>query len=337
MRLSRLFWLALIVSPLLFAAEEAEKRPSETQFEIPEWFKSSFLDLKEDVEAAAKENKRLLLYIGQDGCPYCRELMQNNFSQKDIVDYTRRHFDALAINMWGDADVTDFRGNTLTEKQFAEQLQVKYTPTLLFFNEQGDVVLRINGYFPPHQMKAALQYVAEKREGKEGFREYYAKLSPPPASGKLTQEPFFTKTTDFSAKRTKPLAVFFEAKECRDCDILHKKILSQPETRQLLQGAQAAQVDMWANTPVTTPSGKKTTARDWAQELGLVYAPSVVFFDPAGKEVMRIEAMLKTFHVQSAIDYVVSGAYLKQPNFQRYIDERASKLRARGQRVDIWK
>lgn len=115
MRLSRLFWLALIVSPALFAAEEAEKRPSETQFEIPEWFKSSFLDLKEDVEAAAKENKRLLLYIGQDGCPYCRELMQNNFSQKDIVEYTQRHFDALAINMWGDADVTDFSGNTLTE------------------------------------------------------------------------------------------------------------------------------------------------------------------------------------------------------------------------------
>ena len=337
MRLSRFFWLALIVSPLLLAAEEAEKRPSDTQFEIPEWFKSSFLDLKEDVAAAAKDNKRLLLYIGQDGCPYCRELMQNNFSQKDIVDYTQRHFDALAINMWGDVEVIDFSGSTLTEKQFAEQLKVKYTPTLLFFDEKGEVVLRVNGYFPPHQLKAALQYVAEKREGKQSFREYYAKLSPPPASGKLTSEPFFAKTTNFSTKRAKPLAVFFEAKECRDCDILHKKILSQPETRRLLKGTQAAQIDMWANTPVVTPSGKKTTAREWAQDLGLVYAPSVVFFDRAGKEVMRIEAMLKTFHVQSAIDYVASGAYLKQPNFQRYIDERASELRARGQRIDIWK
>lgn len=332
---SVIVWLGLAITNA-FAAEY-EKKPSETQFEIPSWFKSSFLDLKEDIATAAAENKRLLVYIGQDGCPYCAELMQNNFTQKDIVEYTQKHFDVLALNMWGDSEVVDTRGKSMTEKRLAEALQVKYTPTLLFFDEQGKVALRINGYFPPHQMRAALRYVAEKREKQEDFRSYYARVSPPAASGKLHANPAFVKAPyDFSKKSGKPLVVFFEQKQCSDCDRLHRDVMSQKETGAQLKRFKAAQLDMWADTPVTTPSGVKTTARDWAQQLKIAYAPSAVMFDTNGKEVMRIEALLKAFHVQSALDYVASGAYRKQPNFQRFIDERASEMRARGEKVDIW-
>ena len=332
-------WLVLftVFASAAFAAEY-EKKPSDTQFEIPSWFKSSFLDLKEDIASAAAENKRLLVYIGQDGCPYCKELMQNNFAQKDIVEFTQKHFDVLALNMWGDSEVIDTQGRAMTEKQLAEALDVKYTPTLLFFDEQGKVALRINGYFPPHQMRAALRYVAEKRENKADFRSYYARLSPPAASGKLHTNPAFVKPPyDFSQRSGKPLVVFFEQKQCSDCDRLHREVLARKETAAQLKRFKAAQLDMWAQTPVTTPDGTKTTARDWAQKLKIAYAPSAVMFDADGKEVLRIEALLKAFHVQSALDYVASGAYRKQPNFQRFIDERAAEMRARGEKVDIWK
>lgn len=335
---SFLFCLSLFGGVTLAADEPDETPARATDFDIPTWFKASFLDLKDDVATAAKENKRLLMYIGQEGCPYCRELMQNNFGQKDIVDYTRRHFDVIAVNMWGDAEVTDFNGKTVTEKQLAEQLKVKYTPTLLLFNEKGEVALRINGYFPPHQMRAALRYVAEKREGKQSFRDYYAQQSPPPASGKLNSDPQFRKPPyDFSRRKdAKPLVVVFEQKECSACDEFHRNVLARKETQELLKGFEAAQLDMWAATPVTTPNGTKSNARDFAKQLKVVYAPSMVFFDRNGQEVMRTEAMLKAFHVQSTLDYVASGAYKTQPNFQRYIEERASKLRDQGVKINIW-
>lgn len=328
----------LILSTSGAFAAEYDKKPSDTQFETPSWFKSSFLDLKEDIASAAAENKRLLVYIGQDGCPYCKELMQNNFAQKDIVDFTRKHFDVLALNMWGDGEVVDTRGKSMTEKQLAEALDIKYTPTLLFFDEQGQIALRINGYFPPHQMRAALRYVAEKREKQEDFRTYYARVSPPAASGKLHANPAFVKPPyDFSKSGGKPLVVFFEQKQCSDCDRLHREVMTRKETAAQLKRFKAAQFDMWAQTPVTTPDGTKTTARDWAQKLNIAYAPSAVLFDANGKEILRIEALLKAFHVQSALDYVASGAYRRQPSLQRFIDERASEMRARGEKVDIWK
>lgn len=332
-----MMWLATAMTAAAHAAEY-EKKPASTQFEIPSWFKSSFLDLKDDVATAAHGGKRLLVYIGQDGCPYCQELMQNNFAQKDIVEFTQKHFDVLALNMWGDSEVTDTHGKTMTEKELAEALQVKYTPTLLFFDEQGQVALRINGYFPPHQMRAALRFVAEKREKQEDFRSYYARVSPPAASGKLHKHAAFARAPyDFSKSTGKPLVVFFEQKQCSECDRLHREVMPGKETVAQLKRFRAAQLDMWATTPVITPSGEKITAREWAQQLKLAYAPSIVMFDTTGKEALRVEALLKAFHVQSALEYVSSGAYRKQPNFQRYIDERASARRARGEHIDIWK
>ena len=68
--------------------------------EIPSWFTESFLDFKDEAATAAKDGKRLLVYFGQDGCPYCRELMVNAFSQRPIADQTRAGFVAIAVEIW---------------------------------------------------------------------------------------------------------------------------------------------------------------------------------------------------------------------------------------------
>lgn len=325
-----------LMSLSLPAAEKAELR-GVGQFEIPAWFKNSFLDLPEDVTEAAQNGKRLMLYFGQDGCPYCAELFNKNFSQAHIVEYTRQHFDAIDLNIWGDREVTDFSGNKLPEKEFASKLKVRFTPTLLFFNEKGEQVLRINGYYPPHQFLAALQYVAEKQEGRMTFREYLAKQAPAPAKGMLQPQRYFAKPPhDLSKNSTgKPVAVFFEQKDCAGCDRMHEEMTGSAATMDLLKRFHVVQLDRWSATTLVTPAGKKITARQWADELGIAYVPTAVLYD-AGKEVIRIEAFMKGFHVQSVLDYVVSGAYKKQPELQRYIRERADHLREQGVVVDIW-
>jgi thioredoxin-related protein len=325
-----------LLPALLPATEKAELR-GVGQFEIPRWFKKSFLDLPRDVAEAARDGKRLMLYFGQDGCPYCAELFNNNFSQAHIVDYTRKHFDAIDLNLWGSRVVTDFSGNTLPEKEFAAKLKVWFTPTLLFFNEKGEQVLRVNGYYPPHQFLAALRYVAEKQEGRMSFREYLAQQAPPPAKGALQPQPFFTKPPHDLGKipAGKPVAVFFEQKDCAGCDRMHAEMAGNTATLDLLKRFHVVQLDRWGAAPLVTPAGKKINARQWADELGIAYVPTAVLYD-GGREVIRIEAFMKGFHVQSVLDYVASGAYKKQPELQRFIRERADHLREQGVVVDIW-
>ena len=57
--------------------------------DIPAWFTESLLELRDEVRDAAAQKKRVMLYFGQDGCPYCTALMQTNFSQRAIVERRR--------------------------------------------------------------------------------------------------------------------------------------------------------------------------------------------------------------------------------------------------------
>lgn len=47
--------------------------------------------------------------------------------------------------------------------------------------------------------------------------------------------------------------------------------------------------------------------------------------------------MLLGSHLASSLDYVASGAYRSQPEFQRFIEARAAALRAKGEQVELMK
>jgi thioredoxin-related protein len=330
-----------VIPVSLTAAQPAPGlNPSPHAIDIPSWFSETFLDLREDLNDAARTNKRLMVYFGQDGCPYCRELMRVNFSQKSIVDTARGNFNAIALNIWGDRELTWLDDKPRSEKEFAAFLKVQFTPTLLFFNEKGGVVLRLNGYYPPHKFRVALDYVAARMENRTDFASYLHKHAAQADSGRLHDQPFFARppfNLDRSRKAAgKPLMVLFEQKHCAACDELHAQGFKDRTTRALLAKFDVTRLELFGRQTVVTPGGKQSSEEHWARELKVAYTPTMVFFDARGGEVFRIDAYLKPFHFASSLDYVASGAYLTQPNFQRFIQGRAETIRARGGTVEIW-
>ncbi len=323
---------ALICSILILIAV-----PTKAE-DMPAWFKESFLDIREDVAEAAKAGRRLMLYFHQDGCPYCAKLLRENFGDKTIAEKTRKHFDVIAINLWGDREVTDLAGKPTTEKAFAKALRVQFTPTLLMLDEQGGTALRLNGYIPPHQFHAALDYAGGKLERKQSYTDYLQAHVKEAASGTLHDAPWLMKAPlDLSKREGKPLLVLFEQKVCAGCDEMHAEGFPRPEVAELLKRFRAARVDIAANEAVKTPDGKSLPMRDWARKLKIAYTPSFVFFDAAGKEVFRVEGYLRPFHLSSSLDYVATGAYKKQPEFQRFIEARAAARRAQGEKIELMK
>ena len=306
--------------------------------EKPAWFKESFLDLREDVQEATENTKRVLLYFYQDGCPYCAKLLQDNLGQKKLADKTRKYFDVIAINMWGDKEVTDLKGKLTTEKQFTEQMKVMYTPTLVFLTEQGKVALRVNGYYAPNKYETALDYVRGKNERKISFRNYARKFLKQASAGKLHPQPFISKAP-YNLKKllasSKPLLILFEQKKCYACDELHKDIFNRKETLKQINRFNVVRLDMWGKDKLIDLQGKTVTEKTLAKNLNIIHSPSFIFFDKTGKDIFRIDAYLKSFHTQSVLDYIASGAYKKQSNFQRYIADRAAKLEAQGVHVDL--
>jgi thioredoxin-related protein len=331
-------WLAGFALALGVASPAGAQDVSPHAIDIPPWFTETFLDFREDVAEATRAGRRVLVYFGQDGCPYCKQLMVTNFSQRTIVDKTRKNFVAVALNLWGDREVTWIDGRAMTEKGLARHLGVQFTPTLLFLDEKGEVVVRLNGYYPPHRFERVLDYVAARLERSQSLAEYLGAVPDRAANARVADEPFYVRPPhDLSrGPGAKPLAAVFETAHCSTCDELHREGFRRAETRALLERFDVAGFALGARTEITTPEGRRTTAQAWARELGVTYTPTVVLFDAGGKEVLRIDAYLRPFHLASALDYVASGAYRAEPSFQRYIQSRAEQMRARGERVDLW-
>jgi thioredoxin-related protein len=306
---------------------------------LPPAFTETLLELPDDAAQAAKSGKRLLLYFGQQGCPYCKELMTTSFTQKDITDKVAKHFVAIGFDLFGDREVIWFDGKLRREKELAKFLKVQFTPTVLLLDEKGNTIARINGYYPPHRFAAALDYSAQRLERKLAFAEHMKSVPQIGASATLNEQAFFMKPPHDLRRKggSKPLAVLFESRHCAACDELHKEGFQREAMRTAMARFDIARFGIAGRDALTTPRGNATTAEAWARELKIAYTPSVVFFDDRGKEVFRLEAYLRPFHFASSFEYVGSGAYKKEPEFQRFLQHKAEHMKERGEKLELWK
>lgn len=323
-------------APLLHAAEKPEQLGSDLvnpgYVEKPVWFKESFLDIAEDVAEAEENGRQLMLYFYQDGCPYCA-LFVEDLHNRDLATRIQNGFDVVAINMWGDREVLNLQGDEQSEKQFSESLKVMFTPTVLFLNQQGIPNFRMNGYYPPHQVGAVVDYLSTPSLQQQSFQEYYLSQNPTPPSPALHLEPgWHSAPLDFRtlADTNRPLLILFEQKRCASCDELHQDIFRREEVRTLLEQFTVVVLDSWGKEKVTLHSGEKITERALARRLGIHYSPTLIFQQPDGEELFRTEAYLKTFHTRAAMRYVLEEQYRDYPSFQRFVQAIADDLHERG-------
>jgi thioredoxin-related protein len=289
-------WVLLLAALLHFPAFSQD---------VPEWFTETFLDIREDAAEAARDGKRLMLYFMQEGCPYCKQLVTVNFRDPAIIEKTRRNFTPVAINIWGDREVTTTDGRKLPEKKFAAALKVQFTPTLVFFDEKGAIAHRINGYLPPEAFYAALDGAIGKAP--------------------VLSRPFAGRAVDVRRKAgTKPVALLLLSPDCDACDELERN-LKHADLR-----SQLARLEL-----IRTSNPSEVVSSTGTAKLQSSYVPALVFFS-GGREVFRTEAYLRRFHLASALDYVASGSYAREPSFQRFLQARAELMRSRGAAVELW-
>jgi len=310
-----------------------DDRPLEEPLAFPDWFKLSFLDFREDLEEALDSGKDgLLVYYGQKYCAYCKQFLENDLAKEDIQAYTLERFDVIGIDIHGDRTVVDPAGMEMTERELAVREETNFTPSVVFYDGEGKEVLRLRGYYPPYRFRAALEYVADDHYRNETFREYLGRADVPLVfePGDLIEEPFFMPgpmMLDRSRIRgERPLVVFFEQGSCHACDVLHSGPLADPEIRQRISRFETVQLSYWSDTPVVTPAGERTSAKKWAESLGLFYTPTLIIFDEQGLEIIRVDSVVQFYRLRNILDYVLMEGYRDYPNFQSWRASRNPKL-----------
>lgn len=303
--------------------------------EHPDWFKQSFLEIQEDVAEARDEGKHVLLYFYIDDCPYCHKMVEENFKSSPYSDFLRAEFDVIALNVFGDREVAFDAQTRVAEKELARLLNVRYTPTVLFLDDNNKPVLRLNGYRSVQAFKYALDFV-NARAYEQTTLPRYIEGQVEGSVYRLRDHENFVELRALDTVTDKPLAVFFEDRTCDECDALHDGILSQAETKAILDQFVVVRFDAHSTEPITDVQGQTTTPKAYAESLNLTYRPGVVLFDK-GKEIARIDGMLRTYYFQEVLRYVGERHYERYPRLRDYLAARTQEILNSGQDIDIWK
>ncbi|MDA7426065.1 thioredoxin family protein [Thalassococcus lentus] len=150
------------------------------------WMRDTFKDLREDLEEANAEGKRLVLFFEQRGCIYCRKMHEEVFVDPTISDYIEDNYFVVQLNLHGDIEVVDFDGESLSEKDMARKWRVMFTPNIVFLPQEvpeGQTAIEaavavMPGAFGKGTTLDMFTWVAEERyalDSDEDFQRYHAR------------------------------------------------------------------------------------------------------------------------------------------------------------------
>jgi len=302
------------------------------QIHYPEWFKQSFLDLSDDLSDAADAGKKgLFLFFTTQGCSYCHLFLEKSLGDPAIAERVQAHFDTIGLEIFSDAELTDFAGQGTRVKQFALDEGVEFAPTLLFYDASGERLLRLTGYYDPERFNQVLDYLIGDHHQTMSLRDYLAS-GPTETDGaaELIADPLFA-APPYALDRSRmpgerPLLVLFEGTDCPRCEAFHHKVLADPSIRERLQGFDVVRLDAAdAETPVLMPGGGRTTPRAWYDDLGFTQLPALVFFNEEGRRVLSTDALVRSSRMHNSIGFVMDRAYEQGWNYQRYARSQALK------------
>jgi len=106
------------------------------------------------------------VFFEQGNCHACDVLHTGPLQDPEIV--TRfEQMENVQLPFWSNTPVITPSGERLTAKQWAEKLGLFYTPTLIFFDENGREIMRVDSVVQFYRLRNVLDYILSG-----GYREY---------------------------------------------------------------------------------------------------------------------------------------------------------------------
>ncbi len=151
---------------------------------VAPWLNDTFKDLREDLGEANARDRRMAVIVEQRGCIYCAEMHEEVFVDPEILQMLQKDFFFVRVDMYGGTEVTDFDGETMTEREAVRRWGVLFTPTILFFpHEVPDGVSAVQasvatmpGAFGRGTTRNMLSWILEEGyNSDESFQAYHAR------------------------------------------------------------------------------------------------------------------------------------------------------------------
>ncbi|WP_166967229.1 thioredoxin family protein [Yeosuana marina] len=130
----------------------------------------NWVSFDEALALQKKTPKKIMMDVHTNWCGPCKMLDKNTFHNIDVVNYVNKNYYAVKFNGEGNETI-NYKGQTFANPnynpelankrnsahQLASYLQISAYPTIVFFDENGDVIAPIRGYQKPTQLELFLK------------------------------------------------------------------------------------------------------------------------------------------------------------------------------------
>jgi len=168
---NRLLATFLLISGTAVSAADLPRDPQKF------FFDESFWDMKEELEIAKEKGKKgIMIMFTMTECPFCHRMKTMVLNQPDVQDYYKKNFQLFEVDIEGDVELVNFKGESTTMKDFAfKEYRVRATPVFAFFDLEGNYIPRsrfTGATKNKEEFNLLGKYVLDKAYEKEAFARY---------------------------------------------------------------------------------------------------------------------------------------------------------------------
>jgi thioredoxin-related protein len=154
-----------------------------------------WMSLDEAIELQKKSPKKIVMDVYTNWCGPCKMLDKNTFQNPDVAKYINQYFYAVKFNAEGNSKLT-YNGKTYGNPNYKEELanrrngvheftyylRVNSYPTVVYFDEKGNLLTSIIGYKTPQEIELFLKLFGEDKhkelKTQEDFNNYATTFVP---------------------------------------------------------------------------------------------------------------------------------------------------------------
>ena len=138
------FLAALLLLNTLFSVSWAASLNVKDPYK--HFFNETWGDLPEELENAKQSGKKgILIFFEMDECPFCHYMKKNVLNQPNVQEFYRKNFLNIIMDIEGDIEIINLKGQTVKQKDFAKKNRVRATPVIAYYNLDGIMIYRHTG------------------------------------------------------------------------------------------------------------------------------------------------------------------------------------------------
>lgn len=121
-----------------------------------------FIEAPHDLQKISRDSgKPLVVFFEQGDCHACDLLHSGPLNKEDALNEIGK-INAVQLDMWSDAAIVTPDGQKTTAKEWAKNLKLFYTPTLIFFDAKGNEIIRLDSVVQYYRLWGVLDYINKR-------------------------------------------------------------------------------------------------------------------------------------------------------------------------------